>query len=57
MGMSDRFFKNGELRDEKIIAALKKARKWYENGAIIEVRDLLLEIVDSIDEFESEQEW
>ena len=57
MGMNNRFFRNGELRDEKIISALDKAKKWYENGAIIEVRDLLLEIADAIDEFESEQEW
>lgn len=55
--MATRFFRNGELRDEKIIAALGKAEKYYESGAIIEARDLLLEIVDAIDEFESEQEW
>lgn len=55
--MDNRFYRNGELRDAEIISALEKAIKWYENGALIEVRDELIEIVDAIDEFESEQEW
>lgn len=46
-----RFFKNGELEDEKIIAALRKAADDYENGEIVEVRNLLMEIVDNIDRF------
>lgn len=48
-----KFIKNGELNDEKITDALRKAAAEYENGALIEVRDLLLEIVDAIDEFDA----
>ena len=46
-----RFLKNGELEDKKIVAALRKAADDYENGEIVEVRNLLMEIVDNIDEF------
>lgn len=46
-----RFYKNGELKDKKIVEALRKAADWYEDGAIVEVRDLLQDIVDAIDEF------
>lgn len=48
------FFKNHELLDEEIIKALKRAPNDYENGAIIEVRDVLYDIVQSIDEFSHE---
>lgn len=51
-----RFFKNGELKDKKIEEALRKAAADYADGAIIEVRDLLLEIVQAIDEFEDREE-
>ena len=51
-----RFFKNGELKDKKIVAALQQAAKNYENGEIIEVRDLLAEIVYAIDEFSDSEE-
>lgn len=51
-----RFFKNGELQDKKIIEALQKAADWYEDGAIAEVRDLLVNIVNAIDEFDNSQE-
>lgn len=43
--------KNGELNDNAIAAALRKAADDYEDGEIIEVRDLLAEIVEAIDEF------
>lgn len=46
-----RFIKNGELEDKKICDALRKASNNYENGEIIEVRDLLVEIVNAIDDF------
>lgn len=48
-----KFIKNGKLEDKKICDVLRKASDDYENGEIIEVRDLLLKIVDAIDEFES----
>ena len=46
-----KFFKNGELDDKKIITTLKRAADDYENGELIEVRDVLMEIVEAIDEF------
>lgn len=42
------------LNDRKIIRSLLKAAEDYENGEIIEVRDLLAEIVYAIDEFSRE---
>ena len=47
-----KFYKNGELKDQKIIDALNQAVKDYENGCVVEVRDVLAEIVIAIDEFE-----
>lgn len=41
-----------ELKDKKIISALKKCAEWYENGAIIEVHDELLEIINAIEAFD-----
>lgn len=46
-----KFLKNGHLEDKKIEAALRKAADDYVNGELIEVRDLLLEIINAIDEF------
>lgn len=53
--MPNKFFANGELKDKKIVAALKQAAKDYENGEIIEVHDLLLEIAAAIEEWEEEE--
>lgn len=50
--METTYFKNGELDDRKIISTLIQAAKDYENGEIAEVRDMLVDIVNSIDEFE-----
>ncbi|NCC06698.1 MAG: hypothetical protein EOM30_01320 [Clostridia bacterium] len=52
--MNNRFFKKGELKDKKIIEALKQAATQYENGELIEVRDMLCEIVEAIDSFDAE---
>lgn len=52
-----KFYKNGELQDKEIVAAIRKAADSYENGELIEARDLLQDVVDAIDEFESDQEW
>lgn len=49
-----RFIKHGELQDKSIVTALQRAAKDYENGELIEVRDLLLEIAGAIDEFSEE---
>ena len=40
-----------ELKDEEIMDALKQAMGDYENGAILEVRDELSDIVKAIDAF------
>lgn len=45
--------KNGTLRDKKIAEDIRKAAIMYENGEIIEVRDLLSEIISAIDDFDS----
>lgn len=47
-----KFFKNGELKDKKIIAALHQAAEDYENGELIEVKDLLTDIIKAIRKFE-----
>lgn len=47
-----RFFKKGELLDQKIISALNQAAQDWENGEISEVKDLLLDIISAIREFE-----
>jgi len=50
--MANRFYAKGELKDEKIVVALKRAANDYENGEIAEVHDLLLEIAAAIEEWE-----
>lgn len=52
----NKYFKKGELQDKKIIAALYRAAKDYENGEIAEVKDELIEIINAITEFEHELE-
>lgn len=49
------FFKNGALDDDEIVMALAQATNDYEDGAIIEARDLLSEIIAAIDEFCSQE--
>lgn len=51
-----RFFKHGNLEDKKIEAALRKAADDYANGELIEVRDLLLDIINAIDAFADNEE-
>lgn len=46
-----RFLKGVELKDDEIIKALKDAADDYEDGMVSEVRDLLVEIVNAIDEW------
>lgn len=50
--VENRFFADGELKDKKIEAALKKAAKDYANGEIVETRDLILEIAAAIYQWE-----
>lgn len=52
--MEMRFFKNGQLKDKEIVKALQQAAVDYDNGEIAEVRDLLVDIVQAIDEFDNQ---
>ena len=45
-------YKTNELSDIAVIEGLKIALKYYEDGAICECRDILVDICDAIDEFE-----
>ena len=47
------FFKNGELQDKQIVKALHQAAEDYENGEIIETKDVLIEIINAITDFEN----
>ena len=49
----NKFFKNGELQDKQIVKALHQAAVGYENGEIAETKDVLLEIVCAITDFEN----
>lgn len=49
--MDMKFLKNGELQDDEIAEALRESAEDYEDGMISEVRDLLVEIVQAIDEW------
>ena len=49
--MSNRFLEFGKLQDIEIINALKEAVYDYEDGAIAEVRDVLVDIVKAIDKW------
>ena len=51
----DIFFNSStrELNDDAVINALKGAVDMYENGEILEVRGLLLDIIYAIDEFDN----
>lgn len=47
-----KFYNKGELQDKAIAAALRQAAEDYENGEIAEVKDLLIEIINAITDFE-----
>lgn len=49
--METRFLRHGELQDNEIANALRESADDYEDGMISEVRDLLADIVNSIDEW------
>lgn len=54
--MKSQFYANGELNDSKIIEALNEAKEMYENGELVEVKDLLVGIVSAIDQLEKHYE-
>ena len=45
-------YKKNELLDKNVIEGLKDAIALYEDGAICECRDILVDISDAISEFE-----
>ena len=47
----EKYFKGNVLLDGEIVEALRRAADDYEDGAIIEVRDELVDIVNAIDKF------
>lgn len=49
-----KFIKNGQLNDTLVLAAIKTALDDFENGAIMEARDTLADIVNAIDEWSKE---
>lgn len=51
-----RFYKNGKLKDKQIVAALRQAADDYDNGEIIEVKGVLIDIINAITEFEDNEE-
>ena len=44
--------KDGTLEDKKIAEDIRKSADMYENGEIIEARDILAEIINAIDELQ-----
>ena len=45
-------YKKNELLDNNVIEGLKNALALYEDGAICECRDILVDIAEAISEFE-----
>lgn len=54
--MKSKFYADGELKDEKVIEALTQAKEMYENGEIVETKEVLTEIVKAIELFEKNYE-
>ena len=48
-----KFIRGSALQDAEIAKALRKAAEDYENGEIIEVKGVLIEIINAITEFEN----
>lgn len=49
-----KLFENGALNDELVLSTIDQARRDYGNGAIIEARDALLDVINAIDDFDRE---
>lgn len=49
-----KLFENGALNDEVVLSTIDRARRDYEDGAIIEAYDTLLEVINAIDDFAHE---
>lgn len=53
--MSKYLNNDGTLKDKEVVADIHKAADMYENGELIETRDMLLEIINAIDDFDVEK--
>ena len=51
-----KYYRNGTLNDKKIAEDLRIMAEMYENGELVEVRDLALDIVNAIDAFTEAEE-
>jgi len=49
-----KLFENGALNDELVLSTIDQALRDYGNGAIIEARDALLDVINAIDDFDRE---
>ena len=49
-----KLFENGALNDELVLSTIDQARRDYADGAIIEARDALLDVINAIDDFDME---
>ena len=54
--MSKYLNNDGTLKDKEVVADIRKAADMYENGELIETRDMLLEIINAIDDFDVEKQ-
>ena len=45
------YIRHGELDDERIIMSILAAAKEYEDGGILEAREMLFEVIGAIDEY------
>ena len=54
--MGNPFYSHGKLKDKHIVRALREAADGYEDGAIVEVKEVLAQIYDAITEWEMDQE-
>ncbi len=54
--MGNPFYSHGNLKDKHIVRTLREAADWYEDGAIVEVKEVLAQIYDAITEWEIDQE-
>lgn len=52
--MEEKFYneETGELNDAEIVKTLRQAADDYENGEVEEVRDVLIEIINAIEDFD-----
>ena len=53
--MSKYLNNDGKLKDEEVVADIRKAADMYENGELVETQSILTEIINAIDDFDVEK--